>query len=73
MVELQWARLVLIADILEGQLGVGFVAVVELAPLEELVLTDDVSPLRADPGAGGEQGLQGQAGEHYLQHLGRQV
>ena len=69
MIQLQGAGLLIIINILEGELGVSFVPVVEFPPLEELVLTDDIAPLRAHPGAGGQEGLEGEAGEHHLQHL----
>ena len=53
-------------------LSVKLVSVVELPPLQELVLADDAVPLLAHPGAGGQEREQGQLGEHHLQHLRRE-
>ena len=36
-------------------------------------MVDDGAPVSADLAAGGEQGVQRQAGEHHLQQLGRQT
>ena len=50
-----------------------FEFVVRFAPPEEVLVVDDGVPVSADLAAGGQQGVQGQAGEHHLQQLGRQT